>query len=230
MNRKTLALISLLTATHATAFETSRQAIVAGDVDMADLAVVSVVAHASGDMSTWYQCTGVLVSPRIVLTAAHCLSSTVGNVIEVGVGTTPFPSGESVHPMGVQADPKFNPKNLTSGHDVAVVILQNPLSIPPLPVNRRPLDAALVGQSMRQVGYGANDGQGAGMGTKRQAQTSLSHFNATQEFFGDATHAQCHGDSGGPSLMVIDGVETVVGVSSWGVSDAQGQLLCADGS
>ena len=40
---------------------------------------------------------------------------------------------------------------------------------------------------------------------------------------GDSRHGTCNGDSGGPAFMRIDGVETIVGVTSYGNAD------CSDG-
>ncbi|MGQ0505731.1 MAG: S1 family peptidase [Myxococcaceae bacterium] len=220
----------------------TQQAIIGGTVTAAEPAVVSIAAHAAGSFSTWYQCTGVVISPHVVITAAHCISPAAlaklsylndGYVIDVRTGTTPFSGGNSqVYEVAeTQIDPAFNLGDFPAGHDIGVVILRNAIPVTPLPVNRAPLTSDLVGRVARQLGYGsANGASGAGIGTKRETQTVLTRYNAVQELFADPNHSQCHGDSGGPSLMVINGVEKVMGLSSWGATNARGEAICANGS
>src|SRR5262249_53543931 len=99
-----------------------------------------------------------------------------------------------------------------------VVILDSPTTIAPLPFNKNPVVQTMVGQPVRMVGYGrvANDTDGTSAGTKRQVSTDLSDIDDPYLYFQDTMHGTCEGDSGGPALMKIDGVETIVAVTSIG--------------
>jgi secreted trypsin-like serine protease len=55
-----------------------------------------------------------------------------------------------------------------------------------------------------------------GAGTKRDATTRLNSISNVVLDIGDLFHKTCNGDSGGPAFMTIDGVETLVGVTSYG--------------
>ena len=70
---------------------------------------------------------------------------------------------------------------------------------------------------MRIVGYGLNDGFGQkGAGIKRTAKTKLTNFTDKLVTHGTWTQRICQGDSGGPVLAKVNGVETVIGVNSYG--------------
>jgi hypothetical protein len=116
-------------------------------------------------------------------------------------------------------DPNFDATLQGGGGDVGVAIVGAPLGPPPLPYNRAPLDSTMVGQPARLVGYGITSGSdttGASAGIKRETTTQLMGVDALLLRFGDGTHNTCKGDSGGPAFMTIDGVETIVGVTSSG--------------
>jgi hypothetical protein len=115
-------------------------------------------------------------------------------------------------------------RNLAGGHDQGIVILSAPTSLPALPFNREAPASANIGRPLRIVGYGLNDGSlQTGAGVKREALTKLRSISAMLIGVGDSKHGTCNGDSGGPAFMNIGGVETIVGVTSYGNAD------CTDG-
>jgi hypothetical protein len=132
--------------------------------------------------------------------------------------------GQQLAVREVHANPLWSTRNLAGGHDQGIVILSEPTSLPALPFNRQALAAASIGKPLRIVGYGLNDGaQQTGAGVKRQVLTKLRSIAAMLIGVGDTRHGTCNGDSGGPAFMKIDGVETIVGVTSYGNAD------CSDG-
>ena len=176
-----------------------------------------------------YLCSGTLVSPTVVLTAAHCVSS---QVVGPNVSFSVFvgqdwnkPSGDSwTDVKEVHWDAQFDINNLGAGHDIAVAILAKALSIAPVPINRTPLDRTLVGKATRVVGFGATEGKNrTGVGVKRTVTTKLDDYSALLVHVGDSAHQSCEGDSGGPALMTLNGVETLVGITSYG------QAGCVEG-
>src|SRR5439155_10728910 len=53
-------------------------------------------------------------------------------------------------------------------------------------------------------------------GTKRVTTTSLSRVSSRLLEFDDTSHNTCEGDSGGPAQVTVGGLETIVGVTSFG--------------
>jgi V8-like Glu-specific endopeptidase len=188
--------------------------IIGGTTDSADPAVVMLYAN-SGSI-----CTATVISSTTLLTAAHCVSpQTVGNTTfqayfgaDANKGGGTWAAIKETH-----YDTRFDVNNLGGGHDVAVAILANPTSVTPKAVNRSSSITALVGQAVRLVGYGLNNGSAqTGAGTKRQVSTRLNQVTGLLLSIGNSSAETCNGDSGGPAFMTIGGVETLVGVTSFG--------------
>jgi hypothetical protein len=193
------------------------QAIIGGVADPGDPAVVMVVSH---DANTTDECTGTVISPTAILTAAHCLDpATHPNYtfgIFVGADGTKLVLGQLLPVSGTYIHPGYNAAN--SDNDVGIVTLVAPLGITPLPVNRAPLDLNVIGASARIIGYGRNDyAQPGSAGPRRQATTTVASIGQQTLVVGDNTNRTCLGDSGAPALVMIGGVETIVGEDSHGL-------------
>jgi secreted trypsin-like serine protease len=194
--------------------------IIGGKTDPGDPAVMALFAHQPGAQSGSL-CTASLISSTVLLHAAHCVDPRevgAGNVFVAIQGTSLNTATAIVNVASTHFDPRFDPNALANGHDIGVSILATPITnMAPLPFNRAPLAANLVGQPVRLVGYGVNNGAAqTGAGTKRQVTTRLDAFNDQLLQIGDIRHQTCNGDSGGPALMNIGGVSTIVGVTSFG--------------
>jgi hypothetical protein len=84
-------------------------------------------------------------------------------------------------------------------------------------VNRSSAITGMVGQPVRLVGFGNNNGStGSGSGIKRQVTTVLNRVTSNLLHIGNSQAETCNGDSGGPAFMKMNGVETLVGVTSFG--------------
>jgi MYXO-CTERM domain-containing protein len=198
------------------------QAIIGGTTDTADPGVVLVFAQQPGSQSGSL-CTGEVISPHVVLTAAHCVSpDEVGAgaqfIVFTGSDFNQQPAQNQVlNVKETHPNPTWSSQNLQAGHDVGIVILQNPTTITPLPYMKTALPQTMTGQQVRFVGYGLDNAAAqSGAGVKRQTTTTLSDFNNVLLHFTDGTHETCNGDSGGPAFMQVNGVETIVGVTSFG--------------
>ncbi len=201
------------------------QAIIGGTMDNGDPAVVMVLAASNQGQAI---CTGEVVSPHVVLTAAHCVDPAIagqGNTYQIFLGSDYNDQQQAndqsnwVAVKETHYDTNFNPNQLDSGHDVAVVITDTAIPVTPLAMNRTPLSQNDVGDSVRLVGYGidnGNDQQGNSAGTKRQTKTTLSNYDQLLIDFTDGAHETCEGDSGGPAFIGQNGVEVIAGITSFG--------------
>jgi hypothetical protein len=192
-----------------------QEAIINGVLDEGDPAVVMLRDASSG------YCTGTLISSSVVVTAAHCLDAIPATHVGFGV------NGEST-PVAVREQHKHPlwDGSYYSGHDVAVLLLAS--EVPGVAPVELGLDAgaAQVGDALRIIGYGHDTAPlNTGFGLKRQA--AVSAGVGTDELFIEVKEADgtqtCFGDSGGPAMQVgDDGVERIVGVTSFGFQSCTG--------
>lgn len=204
--------------------------IIGGVTDASDPGVVLLYFTTPGQ-SGGSLCTGEVVSPHVVLTAAHCAGGeapSVTSTFHVYLGDD-FASATTADLLPVAEahfHPAFDPGDLAAGNDVGVLITRSPLpsTIAPLAYNHASMDDGFDGRSVRFVGYGLDDAAAqTGGGLKRSTTTTLTDHTALLLHFADATHETCNGDSGGPAFMTIDGQERIVGLTSYG------DVACAAG-
>lgn len=196
--------------------------IIGGSADPSDSAVVLLAAY-SPDLTVLDLCTASLIAPDVLLTAAHCVDEPNHPDWSFGVFTGADANGYTtastlapqllpiseivVHP-DYETDPPFTA-------DIALVRLVSPLEATPLPIAWRPLDDSIVGSEARIVGYGQLEYQEPNA-ARHSATTLVAAVDEGDTItVGDVDHKTCVGDSGGPALVVLDGVETVIGVNSY---------------
>ncbi len=165
-------------------------------------------------------CTSTLVSPDVVLTAAHCLDGHNGP-LEVYWCNDCYGSGywDMQTSSNYEQHPHWNDQTMAG--DVAVIMLNQNGSSEPIPVNRDDASYAWLGQSnpLTSVGFGVTEEHLNNSGTKREVESAVQSWDGTFLYYEDPDHSICFGDSGGPALTDHTGIWRVAGVHSWVTGD-----------
>jgi hypothetical protein len=190
----------------------TRQPIVAGTLDTGDPAIMEVLSF-KGNVGA--RCTATLVTPRVLLLAAHCFVETPGfeRFVFPGNSDRNLADKDLLPAKAVVYDPQYTTPR--QGHDFAIVVLETPMAIRPMPINRASLDQA-GGKTVRYVGYGLTTvGDPNSGGIKRQNTAPLADVTRLLLAIAPNPHGACEGDSGGPLLLDDGKGESIVGIASF---------------
>jgi hypothetical protein len=191
-------------------------------------ALVAIIGGTVDTQSTWVvnmtiaggQCSGVVVAPRVVVTAAHCVVPANG---APNAGTVDF-GGTTATIVATWVDRQYGGD---VAHDLAAVRLDRDApAVSPWPIGA-PLEAQLV----TLIGFGAT-APGGSRDTRHAVVTQAYDLGARQFWAGSANVTTCTGDSGGAAFgadPASDGAtQFLVGIISAGDCMRESQLVRPD--
>ncbi len=188
-------------------------------------------------------CSGTLVAPDVVITAAHCaivFDPDTGKItglrdaasvlvvagetaLNLADSSNAYPlSRISVHPNYLQGPPEDPAEQFGGLHDIALLALTDEVDeLTPVPVldSAKARELLTLGSELVIEGYGTSDQDGTqGGGILREAEVPLVRVGQDEFIAGQSgTPDTCPGDSGGPVYVERDGVLALVGVTSRGL-------------
>ncbi len=210
-------------------FKNLSQRIINGDDDTSEAHQAVVLVNMGFGM-----CSGTLITPRVVMTAGHCLDGMSASRVTVGFGNTSsdmqWRNAEElkVHPQYDRGNWVVPPTN-----DISLLRMDDdaPTGITPIPFMPHSLTVteADIGSPLEYVGFGQTENDTTGI--KKAVTMTLDYvcigpdvceygggIDAAVNSIGQnqTDGGACSGDSGGPAFMWRNNKEYAAGITSYG--------------
>jgi secreted trypsin-like serine protease len=245
-------LVAVLSPTAASAAPGARASIINGDVAaIADFPSLAFIAAQTGK-DQGFSCTGTVIAPRVVLTAAHCVEDlhfggfTAAPDYKVATGRAnprQDETGEILRVSSTHVFPGFEPG--TTHSDAALLVLASPTTAPAMPLAGA-ADSVLYagGAPVLLAGWGLTRANARSAPEALHSTTSVVLDQAgckarIPRFYPpystalqmcttdppDKTNGGCFGDSGGPAIAHrTDGSPVQIGIVSTGGPECSTKL------
>ena len=180
-------------------------------------------------------CTGSLITPEIILTAAHC-GADLDIELVVSFGRAFFgPTIDDAQSIGF-SDGLYHPDYvpLSSGvggtlgrNDIGILVLEEPVDfVDPVWIATESISDIAKGETVTSIGFGIDE-SGGGSGIKRSAELTVDQIDSTFIYSSSSTNDNsanvCSGDSGGPQVFWDGEKWTQWAVHSWADQDCRAQ-------
>lgn len=201
------------------------------------------IAHSTVAIGTLFSgnfCSGTLVAPNLVVTAAHCTSPVKDPRMLIVIFGADLSKKDLLQTRKVQgglvpdAWPALSDPLSKNEGDIALLKFEGtaPIGFQPMRLLAN-ADALKSGMNVTLVGYGLTNMQPE-INPKKlmKADVKLSdpEFAATEMVFDSYLgRGACHGDSGGPAFTVLHNKTFLIGVTSRSVTESGGQS-CLEGT
>jgi len=196
----------------------------AASVSAPSASPLSAVGYLFGPFPAGVRCSAVLIGPRVIVTAAHCLVKGSRTTLlfttrdEIASATGIAEDNTMARAVKWLVDPDYRPLDPSSLHDIGVALLDRNI------VGSTRLDTAIsarhifqprIGDHLVVAGYGAH-GVPRGSTVKHLRVRAITELSAMAIVTNAVVGPQdCYGDSGGPVLWTDDrGRAQIVGVVS----------------
>jgi secreted trypsin-like serine protease len=169
-------------------------------------------------------CGGSLITPKHVLTAAHCM---VG-ITNVAVGThylSGTSDGEQLKVVKQTRHPKYNSN--TNSWDFLVLELEKPSKFAPVALAKADGSDFVVGATSTAMGWGTTSEGGSQSNVLRRVNLKIIDNKTCSKNLdvdttmlcagGQLNKDSCQGDSGGPLVVEKSGGDVLIGAVSWGI-------------
>ncbi|MBS1895441.1 MAG: trypsin-like serine protease [Actinobacteria bacterium] len=187
-----------------------------------------------------YGCSGTVVSPNMILTAAHCLLNEsrtaflAPSTFEMLTGTSNLAvPGVVSRAERLVIDPNYRSSGpLAAWHDAGLIQLSAPIAAPAVKLATSPIWGP--GTLGYEVGWGVTEPEGEAPTEMQVGETVVQSQAYCETEVGAQFHplaelcsidypsyrsATCHGDSGGPMLMVSNHELVEIGITSFGIRE-----------
>jgi len=184
-----------------------------------------------------YGCGASLIHDDIVLTAAHCNEiATTGNTVHVGAFQQQTISDGAILATIAKrvVHPNYNPNTLVN--DFLILKLKSPVDKVPVNLNRNNT-IPTSGEDLVAVGLGTLTTGGKLPTYLQEVTVQAVDYNTCNEKYSGTIDAAfqlcagvagggkdtCQGDSGGPLVTIVNGVHTLIGITSGGEGCAEAE-------